>query len=657
MEVQRHGLTLNAFEVVLNKQDVIINRTNFEYEKLKSFRVKFTDFYFYRIDEFIYSWEKRKTERTLPEEFEQVNVTFEEDAKVFAKIIETAIVELFFAANRKIFKRKYSSIWQLIVQGGKQQNLTDLSIIPVLNFSVHTLYSVNQKKQVIVLSINQRYQPRFVSSETDLNKKNIDTRDWDRNNHDEIVGSKRNVSKYIKATNQIKEFDTFYTDVLLEKNEYQNVLDYHRDFNIIRERLFLPNELKIVDFLLFDIPNSNFESLTINRPNYFFYNGRTGTGRYDIQTSELKPYSFDIFSGKKINILGLTLNTYQGSFENFVKRMEQNLKKLFYLDCNITIVTCDNYVNQINELDLDNYDLALLVLSQKDKDIDIASSPYFLTKAKLLNQKVPSQDILIERIRSMNDFILNNISLNSYSKIGGTAWTIEKDDKLRTELIIGIGSSMDLKANRIIGFANVFDYNGTFLVGDCSQISTSENYSSNLELHLKKIIRQVIQAKNIQKEDPIRLIFHLFKEAGKGTEIKAIENTLIDFADYDIQFCIAHLSYNHNLRLYNNCGNMSLMRGTYVQISTYQALLCLGGRTRTPILVRLDKRSTYKDLYSITKQILHFTHLSYRNFTPGSEPVTIKYPSLMAKLASELRQVQYWDPDIMNKMGGKLWFL
>ena len=104
MEAQRHGLTLNALEVVLNKHEVAINRTSFEYEKLKSLREKLTDYHFYRIDNFIYAWEKRKIDQILPDEFEQVRITLEDDARVFAKIIENAFIEIFISANRRIFR-------------------------------------------------------------------------------------------------------------------------------------------------------------------------------------------------------------------------------------------------------------------------------------------------------------------------------------------------------------------------------------------------------------------------------------------------------------------------------------------------------------------------------------------------------------------------
>ena len=291
------------------------------------------------------------------------------------------------------------------------------------------------------------------------------------------------------------------------------------------------------------------------------------------------------------------------------------------------------------------------------KQLPVTESPYHRTKAKLLNQRVPSQDILVKNLRHSTIPVENNVALNVYSKLGGTAWTIEKAEKDIPELIIGIGSTTETSGTRIIGFANVFDHNGTYIVGDCSQLSTKENYANNLENYLVKAIKRAIETKGIAPKQRLRLLFHLFKGAAEKYELAAIRNALKRFSAYFIQYGIAHLSYNHNLHMYLDGGKERPNRGTFVQISTLQGLLHLGGYGETPLLVRLDKRADYKDLYATTKQVLFFCHLSYRSFKPASKPVTITYPNRMAKLVSELRQLSDWDPDILNTLSDKLWFI
>jgi hypothetical protein len=152
-------------------------------------------------------------------------------------------------------------------------------------------------------------------------------------------------------------------------------------------------------------------------------------------------------------------------------------------------------------------------------------------------------------------------------------------------------------------------------------------------------------------------VFHIFKAAGEEYEIKAIEQALAEFSQYSIKYALVNLSYNHNYRVFQKEGTEKPRRGTFIQLATYQALLHLGGKSVVPVLVRLDKRSTYKDIYAITKQVLFFSHLSHRSFIPPSKPVTVTYPGRMAKLVSELKQVPGWDIDVLNKISDKLWFI
>ena len=241
--------------------------------------------------------------------------------------------------------------------------------------------------------------------------------------------------------------------------------------------------------------------------------------------------------------------------------------------------------------------------------------------------------------------------------MGGVAWAIEQTQREKIEIVIGISSTIDFYKNRIIGFANIFDYNGNYLIGDCSYLSTQEDYLENLKNYLAEVIKRVIEIKGIEKDEKFRLIFHLTKEAGKETELKAIEFALSVFSEYQIQFGIVHLSYEHNFRIFANKGNTEVSRGTFVQIATFQALLHFGNRTKVPVMARLDQRSQFKDIYDISRQILFFSHLCYRNFRASNVPVTIKYPTLMAKLTYELMQVPNWDPKQLNRIKEQLWFI
>ena len=178
-----------------------------------------------------------------------------------------------------------------------------------------------------------------------------------------------------------------------------------------------------------------------------------------------------------------------------------------------------------------------------------------------------------------------------------------------------------------------------------------------LKRYLIETLRQAFDKQGLLQGDRIRLVFHLFKEPGKKYELEAIGNALKYFETYDIQYGLVHLSYNHNFRIFRNQGHGTPNRGTFIQLSHRQALLHVGDSSATPIQIRLDKRSEYKDIYEITKQVLYFTHLSYRSFIPPNTPVTIKYPNLMARMVSELKKIPNWDYSMLDRLNDKLWFI
>ncbi|NQX98184.1 MAG: hypothetical protein HRT73_09940, partial [Flavobacteriales bacterium] len=463
-------------------------------------------------------------------------------------------------------------------------------------------------------------------------------------------------------------------DVYTLSNEFKEFNDLVKGFKSYQDNLYLPDNLKITNFFFSGLPNLYFKDLRINKPKYYFLNNRTGVGYYNKQLKELKPYSFDNFKKSTYKIAVFTPSINEGTAGSFIKYLQENLKSNFHANnIEIDLIKFDrdtslDFINSlVNQADEGNYNLAITVLAQIDKKLPIKTSPYFLLKAKLLGRKIPTQQLTIETIRKINyvdDQVLNAIALNIYSKLGGTAWTIEKDEKERVEIIIGIGSTVNFDKQRIIGFANVFDYKGAYLIGSSSQISNFYDYSSSLEKHLVATIQNQIEFKGIEKDEDFRIIFHLSKPASKKYEIKAINNALLLFEDYKIQYAIVHLSYNHNYRLFSSEESKPINRGTYVEIASRQALLHLGQNSKIPILLRIDKRSIYenndamyKDLYAIAKQILFFSHLSFRTFKPANIPVTIQYPKLMAKLSSELMMIDDWDKSNLEIVKNKLWFI
>lgn len=659
-----NGLVLNTLEIIPSKESVQVFKTENKTKSIKDYRKEYSEYYFYSEGLTVYAWSiVDKPQSVLSKDFNSVVISHKENTLIFNKIIEIGIYQWFKNNKSNIYQLKYSSVYEVEFKKNIL-SFNGLNIIPVLNFGVHPFYSKQTEKQIIGLSLRYSTKFAFDTNEKIFQDLKFDTRGLKRNYKNQIIASTNAIAKFLGATNQAANFNAQRNKLNTETNLYNELQNFIKIFNgSIKPNLLLPDGLTISELNFHNIPNLNFVADLAKKPDYFFYQERLGKGGYyNVLTKELKPYSFDFFNNRTVNFLVITPDVHEGTTETFIKSLEAKLKNVFHLykiqfDYQTFSLNNESYEQAIGKISNLNYDIAIVTVSASDKTTPINLSPYYISKAKLLNQRIPTQEITVEIMRKANDMILDAIALNIYSKIGGSAWTIEKVQKQKTEVVIGISSTINFDNERVIGFANIFDYNGNYLIGDCSTISNLTNYASDLENHLTNSINNLIEQKGLQNSDPIRLIFHLSKEAGKKYELKAIENTLVKFKDYDIQFGIVHLSYNHNLRIFLNGGNDFPQRGTFIQISTFQALLHLGKGTKVPILVRLDQRSTYKDIFDASKQVLYFCHLCYRNFRPANVPVTIKYPSLMAKLSDELSQVPKWDTNQLNNIQDKLWFI
>ena len=108
-------------------------------------------------------------------------------------------------------------------------------------------------------------------------------------------------------------------------------------------------------------------------------------------------------------------------------------------------------------------------------------------------------------------------------------------------------------------------------------------------------------------------------------------------------------------------------RGLSVSLTPWETLLSFtGGRDLKqtqdgmplPTMLRLHRRSTFRDMTYLSRQAFAFACHSWRMFTPAPLPITIHYSELMAKLLTGLRHVPSWDPDtLLGPISRTRWFL
>lgn len=388
-------------------------------------------------------------------------------------------------------------------------------------------------------------------------------------------------------------------------------------------------QVKKVNFL--SLPNMDFEANQIRKPEHYYYNNHTTGGYTHNAISQLKPLSYDVFQGKPIELCAFVPNSEAKQCERALEDLSANLRNIFHIqEVNISKFYVDSDRRQhrdiISQFSSRQYDLAIVFLYAKDKRQSKVNSAYNRLKAQLISKKIPSQTFLVENARRNNQYTLRNISLNIYAKLGGTPWSIEKESNLENEFVVGIGSTIDEFGVRNIGFANVFDYQGSYIVGSCSPLCKIEDYKENLKEYVSALIQDVIVNRGILEGEKIRLVFHLFKDASRRYELAAINESLEEYVDYEIEFAIVNVSYNHPFKLFKNV-DQQIDRGTYIGLNENLALLAMGGKGSKPLQIKLDRRSTYIDLFELSRQVLFFYIFHIAPFFPVIVPSLLCTPN------------------------------
>ena len=152
------GLTLNSLEVILNKDKISLLKTAYTHDLYIKYK-RNPNFFIYRFDDDLYIWQLRPTDEPLPSNFKEAEITIEEHAPIFTKIVERSIVQFFINNNRSIFLNRYDSTWEVKLQKEEQRDFGALSLLPTLVFSLRNLYSKLDERQVIALTLRMRMKP------------------------------------------------------------------------------------------------------------------------------------------------------------------------------------------------------------------------------------------------------------------------------------------------------------------------------------------------------------------------------------------------------------------------------------------------------------------------------------------------------------------
>jgi hypothetical protein len=334
------------------------------------------------------------------------------------------------------------------------------------------------------------------------------------------------------------------------------------------------------------------------------------------------------------------------------------------------------------------FDLALVEIEERFHSLTGATNPYLITKAEFLGHQIPVQEFEIETTEiadSRLQYVLNNMALATYAKLGGVPWLVRANMPMAHELVIGLGSARIGEgrlgeSERVVGITTVFTGDGNYCVHTLSRAVGFDDYATELLQSLKNTFARLSQSMNWQPGEHIRLVFHGFKPL-KEAEEEAVKGLIASLGDYDVEFAFLHVVEDHPFLLFDEAqrgvpaydgsggvkGVFAPARGRFLRLSGHEVLMTLTGPTDVkqpsdglprPVVLRLGRGSTFKDMTYLARQVNTFACHSWRSFFPSPLPVTILYSELIARLLGQLSTLPQWNPSLMlGRIGETRWFL
>lgn len=406
----------------------------------------------------------------------------------------------------------------------------------------------------------------------------------------------------------------------------------------------------------------------------FSYVFSTAVSRSSIRgISQFGPYDKGIFPKNEVKLATVYPSIYEKIMERFIQNFINGIGVYpgFKTWFKVSIKKIDEYTVGVSE----EYSEVLTRIARKDYDMVFviiedsarSSSLYSLIKTILLGNGIPCQIIRSATIKRPNDqlqWILSNIALSTYAKIGGTPWVIEAQE--RPEIVLGMSRAFSKSKEVIVGFTTIFKHNGDFILFySKSPVTTWEEYQEGLE----KLVCDAIKEYEKREETPTSIVFHFHKRTGRK-EIEAVRRAIDDLG-IDVDYALLHLNSYSSYRIFDTTDFTYIpLIGTTVRLSSRQAILATDGRppfskrpyvgTPTMLEITMDKESTmdFKEFPRLVEQVYRFSYVNWRGFNARTIPITINYPHLIARLIGNLEDVRNWNSIIMNgKLIDKAWFL
>ncbi len=428
----------------------------------------------------------------------------------------------------------------------------------------------------------------------------------------------------------------------------------------------------------------------------------------DRQIDQHGPYDAESFPEKRVKIAVICPEEFIGEVGQFLRQFKEGMpspdekapfrqgfvRKYHLNGCDFTFHEVKRSSSSIEgeayraaSLDAlkEKPHLAVGIIREQYRALPDSSNPYYTTKARMMAQGVPVQMIEIETVRqqSSRPYILNNLGVAMYAKLGGIPWTLAPNQDLAHEIIVGIGSARLSESRRgagerVIGITTVFSGDGQYLLANTTHEVSSENYLEALTASLTETITELRSRFGWKPKDRVRFILHQSYKKYKDVEAEAVKKFAASLTDFDVKYAFIHVSDSHNWMLFEPSapgakfgrsvkGRMVPPRGQCVPLGPYTALLTLTGPSQVkmvqqgcphPVLVNIHEDSTFTSLDYLVRQVFNLTFISWRGFNPSTMPVSISYSNMIVDLLGHLRHVKNWNSDTLaTALKERRWFL
>jgi argonaute-like protein implicated in RNA metabolism and viral defense len=300
-------------------------------------------------------------------------------------------------------------------------------------------------------------------------------------------------------------------------------------------------------------------------------------------------------------------------------------------------------------------------------------SPYWVAKAKLTEQGIPSQMMMVENVEDDYDlkYAIVNTVCQIYAKLGGKPWGVEETG-YAADLVVGIGRSYYQPekhgpVDRTLGFAAAYQSNGTFFWFDSE---TSGGDISELESKLTDTICSVVDQYVKREQSPRRIIIHTPERIG-DTERSARRRIEEEYDNTEV--VLLHLNTTHPYKTHDPDHTSGLPEpGWFLQAGGNKGLVVTDGRKQfrngsaSPIAMTVEGLDNISrdDLVGLAQNTFSLCSAYWKDQMGAGTPITLRYAEDIADMfeASQYlaqEQVVSLNPDqlVNDRLQDRPWFL